>query len=231
MINFKKTIVIAALALPVVSFAQKEIVITETVKAMSGGSQNCYVMLIPQAAAKDVIDDWKKYIRKDSKAKPLETNGEISILGALSKNISPNPINIYATFLESKDGVQISVWVNDGEVFISSKANSDRSVAVHNYLHIFGVQEYKDVVKYQLDLEQKKQKELEKAYEGYVKDQKRAESNIASHKKEIEKLEGKIVEEQQNIQKATANQATSRTDADTQKVKVQQVSTMLNGIR
>ena len=224
-------IMIAALALPAVLFAQQEIVITETVKTMSGGSQSCYVMLIPQAGAKDVIDDWKKYIRKDSKSKPAEVGGEVSILGGFCKNISPNPINIYATFLESKDGVQISVWVNDGEAFISSKTSSDRSVAVHNYLHNFGIQEYKDVVKYELELEQKKHKDLEKKYDGYVKDQKRAESNIASHKKDIEKLQGKITEEEQNIQKAQANQATARTEADTQKGKVQEVNDKLTQIK
>jgi hypothetical protein len=231
MLNFKKMIAVAALILPAVLFAQREIVITETVKNFSAGNQNCYVMLIPQAAAKDVTDDWKIYIRKDTKAKPADNSGETSIMGAFCKNISPNPINIYATFLETSDGVQISVWVNDGATFVSTQANSDRSVAVQNYLHNFGVQEYKDVVKYQLDQEQKKQKDMEKVFDGFVKDQKRSEGNIASYKKDIEKLQAKIADEQQNIQKAQSNQTTSRADADTQKVKVQQVNDMLNNIK
>jgi chromosome segregation ATPase len=125
----------------------------------------------------------------------------------------------------------MSVWFADGTNFISTQTNSDRSVAVQNYLHNFGVQEYKDVVKYQLEQEQKKQKDMEKVYDGYVKDQKRAENNIKDHNKEIEKLQNKIVEEQQNIQKAQTNQATSRADADRQKVKVQEVSDMLNNIK
>jgi len=200
--NFSKLILTVLLALPGFIFAQQDLVITESVKNMSVGNQSCYVLLIPGSTLKDVTDDWKKYIKKDTKAKPTESNGETSIMGAMVKNISPNPINIYATFLETSNGVQLSAWFSDGANFISTQANSDRSVAVQNYLHNFGVQEYKDVVKYQLDQEQKKQKEMEKVYDGFVKDQKKAENNIASHNKDIEKLQGKIADEQKNIQQA-----------------------------
>jgi hypothetical protein len=229
--NLKKILMIAALAIPSFLFAQKDIYITETIKNMSAGNQSCYVALIPQAAASDVTDDWKKYIRKDTKAKPDENSGEIRIMGAFCKNISPFPINIYATFLETSEGVQISAWFSDGSTFISTQSNSDKSVGVQNYLHNFGVQEYKDVVKYQLGLEQKKQKDLEKVFDGFVKDQKRSESNITSYNKDIEKLQNKIAEEQQNIQKAQSNQVTSRADADNQKAKVQQVNDMLTNIK
>jgi predicted nucleic acid-binding Zn-ribbon protein len=87
------------------------------------------------------------------------------------------------------------------------------------------------VVKSQLDNEQKKQRDLEKVYDGFVKDQKRSESNIASYNKEIEKLQNKIAQEQQNIVKAQANQGSARADADKQKGTVQQVGDMLNNIK
>ena len=229
--NFKTTLLAALFAIPAFLFAQKDISITETTKNMSAGNQNCYVFLIPQAALKDVQSDWKKYIKKDSKAKPEDNNGETKILGAVSKNISPLPINIYATFLETSDGIQVSAWFADGTNFISTQANSDRSVGVQNYLHNFAIQEYKDVVKYQLDQEQKKQKDLEKVYDGFVKDQKRSEGNITSYNKDIEKLQNKIADEQKNITTAQSNQTTSRADADRQKIKVQQVNDMLNNIK
>lgn len=229
--NFKKIMTIAAFAIPAFAFAQKDISITETAKNMSAGNQNCYVFLIPQAALKDIQNDWKKYVKKDAKGKPEDNSGETRMIGAVSKNISPLPINIYATFLETSDGIQVSAWFADGTNFISTQANSDRSVAVQNYLHNFAVQEYRDVVKDQLDAESKKQKDLEKVYDGFVKDQKRSENNITSYNKEIEKLQNKIAEEQKNITTAQSNQSTSRADADRQKMKVQQVNDMLNNIK
>ena len=86
-------------------------------------------------------------------------------------------------------------------------------------------------MKEQLEAEQKKQKELEKVYEGFVKDQKKAENNIVSHNKEIEKLQNKIKEENENIQKAQLNQSNSRADADKQKSVVQQITDMMNNIK
>jgi peptidoglycan hydrolase CwlO-like protein len=68
-------------------------------------------------------------------------------------------------------------------------------------------------------------------YDGFVKDQKKAENNISSHNKDIEKLQNKIADEQKNITTAQSNQATSRAEADRQKVKVQQVNEMLNNIK
>ena len=91
--------------------------------------------------------------------------------------------------------------------------------------------EYRKAMQDQLDTEKDKQKTLEGVYNGFVKDQKKAENNIMNHNKEIEKLQNKIAEEQQNIQKAQNNQATARADADRQKGVVQQVNDTLNNIK
>lgn len=229
--KFKKIMLIASIAIPSFSFAQTDLTISETQKNMSAGNQNCYVLLIPQTTLKDVISDWKKYIKKDAKSKPADYNGETIIQGAYCKNISPNLINISAVFLETSAGVQLSSWFSEGDAFISTQSNPDKSIAVQNYLHNFGVQEYKNAVSDQLSNEQSKQRDLEKIYYGFVKDQKRSESNISNHKKDIEKLQNKIKDEEANIQKAQINQANARADADKQKVNVQQVSYMLNNIK
>lgn len=229
--NFKKIATIILIALPAFVFSQSYINVSETIKNMSAGNQSCYVVMIPKANAKNITDSWKKYIRKDTKAKPDENGGETRIIGAFCKNISAGPINIYAAFLETSDGVQITAWVAEGDAFISTQSNPDKSMAVQNYLRVFAVQEYKKVVQDQLSAEQSKQKDLEKAYDGFVKDQKRSESNIASYNKDIEKLQNKIKDEESNIQKAQLNQANSRADADKQKMVVQQVSDALNNIK
>ena len=229
--NFKKIMTIAAIVIPSFLFAQKDILTSEVDKEMSQGVKNSYVTLIPQAKGKDVTSDWKKYIKKDSKGKVDDNNGEIFIIGGTIKNVSNQPLNIYARVLETTEGVQLTVWISEGGVFLSTVANPDKSVAIQKFLHDFGVKQYKDAVKDQLEAEQKKQKELEKVYEGYVKDQKKAENNIVSHNKEIEKLQNKIKEENENIQKAQLNQSNSRADADKQKSVVQQITDMMNNIK
>jgi predicted nucleic acid-binding Zn-ribbon protein len=141
------------------------------------------------------------------------------------------PFNIYATIIEAIDGVQLSVWVADGEVFVSTATAQDKSVAVQKYLHDFWVQEYKNAIKSQLTLEQKKQKDLEKMYDSFIRDQQKSEGNIDRYNTDIQKLQGKIADEQKNIQKAKDNQATMRANADTQKGVVLQVTDMMNNIK
>ncbi len=229
--NFKKLLGVVLLSIPALVFAQKEIVITEAEKEMSAGTKNGFVTVIPQANGKEVTDEWKKYVRKDTKAKPEDVNGEVKIIGAVNKNISSFPINVFAKILETGEGVQLTVWVAEGEIFVSSKTSSDKSVAVQKYIHDFAAQEYRDAVKKEVDNEQKKAKDLEKIFDGFVADQKRSEGNIASYNKEIEKLQTKIKEEEANIQKAKDNQTAARANADKQKEVVNGVSTKMNNIK
>ena len=68
---------------------------------MSKGTYPCFSAEIPRAKLKDVQKDWKKYISAGSKAKVLEANDEISIAGAINKNISSDPFNVYSRLLET----------------------------------------------------------------------------------------------------------------------------------
>jgi hypothetical protein len=228
--NFKLLLCTVALAAPAFLFSQKEIVVSEQDKSMSAGTKNCYVMVIPQAKLKDVTDAWKKLVRKDAKGKPEDNNGELVMVGASNKNISAAPLTITGKLVETSEGVQVSAWISDGD-FISTTSAPDKSVAVKKYLHDFGAQQYKEAVKDELEAEQKKSKDMEKVYDGFVKDQKKAESNIESHKKDIEKLQNKIKDEEANITKAQSNQTTSRAEADKQKIVVQQVTDKMNNIK
>jgi hypothetical protein len=120
-------------------------------------------------------------------------------------NISTTPLTVYARFVESTSGVQLSSWFAQGDSFIATAVSADKSIAVQKYLHDFGVMEYKDAVSNELAEEQKKLKELEKTYEGFVKDQKKAENAVTNAQKEIEKLQNKNIEEEGNIKQAIAN--------------------------
>ena len=202
---FKKLIATAAIIVPCALFAQNAILISEDTKDMSAGSKNCYITLIPQAKAKDVISDWKKMLQKTTKEKLQDNNGETKATMVSVPNISTTPLTVYAKFVESTSGVQLSSWFAQGDSFIATTVSADKSIAVQKYLHDFGAMEYKDAVKNELADEQKKLKELEKTYEGFVKDQKKAENGVTSAQREIEKLQNKNKEEEGNIKQAIAN--------------------------
>jgi len=229
--NFKKLITIASFVLPVIAFAQQEIKIEEVEKEMSMGTKNCYILNIPQTKVKDVTEDWKKFIKKDSKGKVEDIKGEIQLIGAVNKNVSSFPFNIFSRLLETQNGVQLSVWASEGDIFISTKVSQDKSVAVQKYLHDFAVVSYKDAVKNELSSEQDKLKDVQKIFDGFLKDQKKAEDNIEDDKKQIEKLQKDIKNEETNIAKAKDNQVKQKSIVDTQTNSIKTVSDKMNNIK
>lgn len=229
--QFKKITFLLLAILPYLGFAQKELKITEQEKEMSMGARNAYVVDIPQAKLKDVISDFKKYIKKDAKGKSNEDKGEISMLGAVNKNISSMPFNVFGRFVESSEGVTVSIWVADGENFVSSKATPDKSVAVSKYLKDFAIEQYKQAVKDELEKEKEKAKAEQKILEGFAKDQKKAESNIEDHKAEIANREKKIKEEEANIGTAKANQEKQKDVIAKQNAVLNSVQQKLNNIK
>ena len=224
------TILLLAI-LPFLSFGQKELKIIEQEKEMSIGTRNAYVVDIPQAKLKDVTNDFKKYIKKDAKGKVNEDKGEISMLGAVNKNISSMPFSIFGRFVESSEGVTVSIWVADGENFVSSKLTPDKSIAVNKYLKDFVIEQYKRAVKEELENEKDKAKAEQKTLEGFVKDQKKAEGNIEDHKAEIANREKKIKEEEANIGTAKSNQEKQKDVIAKQNAVLNTVQQKLNNIK
>jgi hypothetical protein len=229
--NFKKLLFSAIIALPTFLSAQVEMPIIEAEKEMSLGTKNCYMVVIPGAKAKDISESWKKYVRRETKAKAEDAANEIKIIGAVNKNISSLPFNIFAKVLETSEGAQLSAWFAEGEIFMSSKTTADKSTAVQKYVHDFAVEAEKNVMNGMIAAETKKAKDLEKAFENVVNDQKKAEGNINNANKEIEKQQAKIKEELANIDKAKASQAAARASADAQQGVVKGMTEKMNGIK
>lgn len=213
----KRLISFTGLLLPLLSYAQQEITITETSKDFSGGNKNSYVLTIPEASLKDVNNDWQKMIKKDAKGKIEDNKSEVKASLVTLKSVSGVPLMIYSRTMEAKEGIQLSAWLMEGDSFISTGYSADKSTAVQKYLHDFGVQEYKAVAKKQLEDQQDKQKQLEKIYDGFVKDQKKADKEVADAQKEIEKLKQKNIDEEGNIKQAKANKEANISTASSQK--------------
>ncbi len=213
-----KRFISASIAIvPALLFAQQDIIVKEISKDFSGGNKNSYVLTIPEATTKEVNSDWQKWVKKDSKGKIEDNKGEVKSSLVTVSNISSVPLTIYSRSLESKEGVQLSVWLMEGDSFVSTSYSADKSTATQKYLHDFGLQEYKAVAKKQLEAQQDKQKQLEKIYDGFVKDQKKADKEVADAKKEIEKLKQKNIDEEGNIKQAKANKDANRATAANQK--------------
>ena len=227
----KKLIYTALFIAPLFAFSQKELSVSEEEKEMSLGVKPCYVVEIPASKLKTIQEGFKKYIKKDAKGKMNDDKGEINMIGAMNKNISSLPFNAFGRFVESSNGVKVSFWASEGEIFISSKTAPDKSEAAKKYIKDFAIAQYKEVYETMVETEKDKLKDVTKLLEGFDKDQKKAEEKIASQKREIEKLNQSIKDEEKNIEAAKSNQAKQKNEVEKQAATLKNKQSELQNIK
>lgn len=227
----KTTLYLLVALIPSFVFAQNELVIEEGNAPMPYGMKASYSLVIPQAKLKDVTESFKKYIRTGTKAKIAEENGIISIAGAVNSNISALPINVFGKLTEMIKGISVTLWVSEGEIFISQEVSPSKNEAVKKYLHDFAVQEYRNAVQNELKAEQDKVKGAQRLLDGFVSDYKKAETAISDHKAEIALREKKIKEEETNAANAVASQAQQKAVVDGLAATVAAIQEKLNNIK
>ncbi|MFI5218562.1 MAG: hypothetical protein ACHQNT_03655 [Bacteroidia bacterium] len=188
------------------AFAQKPIVVEEVIKEMSRGMQTGYEVLIPEITLRDAKSALSKYLRKDSRGKVEEAKGELFINGAVNKNISADLFTVYSKLLETDDGVKLTAFFTENDtLFFTSSLNPDQGIAIKKYLRDFALMQYRDLVKKDLETQERKQKELEHQLGELIKAKQKSERVISESKRTIENNKKEIaLNNQQDNDKAAA---------------------------
>lgn len=183
------TLLIASSAL----FAQKPVTVEESSRTFSKGSATAYSATIPQSTLKDAEKDWMKYIASGSKLKTTLVNGEYILLGAVNKNVSPNPFNVYSKLLETTEGINLTVWLTENDtVFISKELSPDKALAAEKFVRDFVVQEYRETVDAELKTENDKLEALEKEKDNLIKAEEKSAKKISEAQRSIQKSKDNI---------------------------------------
>lgn len=181
--------------------AQNPIVVNVSPAPMSMDTQRSFVVVIPQTILKEVKSDWLKYTGKGSKGKATELNGELLQTGAVNKNISSDPINVYSKLTETTEGVRLNVWLDEKSV--SSKPNNGQHLAVQKYVYDFSVQQYRAAVQKELKTEQAKQKKLENDLSGLIKGEEKAVKTVSENERSTERANDAIATNYRDIDNST----------------------------
>src|SRR5690606_29519059 len=137
----------------------------------------------------------------------------------------------FGKLTEMIKGISVTLWVSEGEIFISQEVSPSKNEAVKKYLDDFAVQEYRNAVQNELKAEQDKAKEAQRLLDGFVRDYKKAETAISDHKAEIALREKKIKEEETNAANAVASQAQQKAVVDGLAATVAAIQEKLNNIK
>ncbi len=217
----KNLTLFAALFLSYSALAQK---VNQQKFTMSLGPQNAYYVEI-EGADKDLLEDtWKEYVKEYGKVnhnkKAKEFVSEKVVVTLINGS---TPLTLYAKFEEGTGLSTTYLWVDLGTGFANAADFSAQNRGVETFLWDFWVLARKNVVKRELEKEEKKLK-------GFEKDLSKLENKNKDYHSDIEKARMKIAENEKNIEVNLKDQESKKAEIDLQKKTVQAVVEKLNGI-
>jgi hypothetical protein len=217
----KSTYLFLLLFLVKVSFGQK---VEQQSSTMSLGSQNAYYVSV-DGANKDMIEDtWKDYVKEFGKTKQNKKASEFVTEKANVALINGStPMTLYAKHTEGKNQTTTYLWVDLGGAFANGSDHKSQSTGIETFLKDFWVVARKKAVAKELEMEEKKAKEL-------TKELTKLEGKKKDYQEEIEKCKLKIAEAEKNIEINNGTQKTKKLEIDAQKKTVQTVTDKLNNI-
>lgn len=191
---------------------------------MSLGPQNAYYVEI-EGADKDLLEDtWKEYVKEYGKVnhnkKAKEFVSEKVVVTLINGS---TPLTLYAKFEEGNGLSTTYLWVDLGNGFSNAADFSAQNRGVETFLWDFWVMARKNVVKRDLEKEEKKLK-------GFEKELSKLENKNKDYHSDIEKARMKIAENEKNIEVNLKDQDTKKAEIELQKKTVQAVIDKLNGI-
>lgn len=182
-----KKILLLQICLTFFFLAQSQV--TENVRTMSKGNENALSIFIEGVNKSQVVDTWNKAMKRYSRTKTelSAANNELFTDNAEIKDLSENPIDIYATTLErSSGGVELVVWFYLGGAYMSSIKHPDQYLAAKKFLIDFAETAKKSALEETLVTEEKKLRELQGTQKTLVNKSDNLVQDIARLERQIE---------------------------------------------
>ena len=166
-------------------YAQKPILVYEDSLSFASSKFPAVTVTIPEVNYERTMKNWMKEQQERTKSKVLVENSEMSIFGAQLKNIE-NPVNIYSKLINQDSLLLLSVSIELKKDQYVEKATGDvEFTTFRTYLKEFAKTQYADFVKDELQVEEKKLKDLENELDGLKSDKTKMEKSIQSNRTAI----------------------------------------------
>ena len=173
--------------------AQMPVLITQDSVKIGKNSFPGLTVTIPEANYEKTLKEWVKALESGTKSNMVIEKDEMSIFGANLKNVSPNPVNLYSKLLSQDSILKLSVVVElSKDTYIEQATGGEGYSKVQDYLKEFSKNRYIEVASDQLNIEEKKLKDLVKELESLAKEKTRLQKSIQSNNT-------KIINENDNI--------------------------------
>ncbi len=148
---------------------------------------------IPEAIFDNVLKNWVKLQESGTKSKVQTENGEMTIFGALIKEVSPAPVNIYSRLMNEDTLSRLLVCIElKKDQYVEPASGDIQMTSAKDYLKEFAKSQYIDFIKDELAAEEKilrdLNKELGNLQSSKARTQRTAKNNRSTVNDEQEKL-------------------------------------------
>jgi septal ring factor EnvC (AmiA/AmiB activator) len=174
--------------------AQKPIKIIEDSVQIGNYLYPGFSVTIPEVNFDKTLKNWIKEQETGTKSKVQTENSEMSIFGAIKKEISPNPINIYSQLKNEDTLSRLMVCIElKKDQFVGPYVGDIQLTSVKNFLKEFAKSQYIDFIKQELDAEEKILRDLNQQLNSL-------ESNKARSQKTAKNKRTTVNDEQERLQ-------------------------------
>lgn len=151
---------------------------------------------IPEADFENTLKNWIKLQETGTKSEVLTEDGEMTIFGAIVREISPTPVNIYSRLVYEDTVSRLLACIEiKKDQYVEPASGDIQLTAALNFLKEFAKSQYIEVIKGQLDAEEKilrdLNRELSSLQNSKARSQKTAKNKRGSISSEQEKLQAR----------------------------------------
>ncbi|HPT22163.1 MAG TPA: hypothetical protein PLR88_09480 [Bacteroidales bacterium] len=210
--------------------AQKPILVTEDSLSFGKNVMPAVSVIIPEANYEKALKAWKKDLESGTKSKLVTENSEMSIFGARLKEINPDPVNVYSKMMNLDSIAKLTVAIElKKDLYVGRSAGEEGLTKFKNYVREFAKNQYIDVVKDQVDAEEKKLRDIQKELSSLEKDKTNLQKVIQSNNTDIVTEKGNIEVQNNEVARLSAEivdqnkQLSSLEAGDAQNLKKDQI--------
>lgn len=174
--------------------AQKPIFIFEDSLKIGSSLLPAISVIIPEAGYEVTLKNWVKLLETGTKSKVVADNGEMSIFGALLKDVTLNTVNVYSRLSDQDTLLKLSVSIETKKDHYVEKASGESELAkARTTLFNFAREQYIEIVSGQLNHEVNKLRKIEKELGSLERDETGMKRSIRSARKTLETEKDRLI--------------------------------------
>lgn len=167
--------------------AQKPVYISEDSLKTGKNILPALSVFIPEVNYETTLKKWIRLLESGTKSMVIAENEEMSIFGAILKDITNNPVNVYSRLTDQDTLLKLTASIElKKDLFVEKTTGETELAKTKAFLFKFAKEQYIELATEQLKLEENKLRDIERELGSLEKDETGMERSIRTAQKTID---------------------------------------------